>query len=155
MQRRVFQVIVAAFTLVFLAPRPSLAEWVSWYQFGTEGSYVHETAHLIFAAALIFFIYETYHADLQKFRGFRYLAWAWALLAWWNLDAVVGHWGEWTLENPVIIGQGFGRQILMDNFQTWLFYIGKIDHFVLLLPAFYLLYKGLKILDQQTGAERP
>ena len=51
MRRRVVQVFVAAFTLIFLAPRPSQAQWSSWYEFGTEGSYVHETAHLLFAAA--------------------------------------------------------------------------------------------------------
>ncbi len=153
MRRHVVQVIVAAFALVFLAPRPSLAEWVSWYQFGTEGSYVHETAHLLLAAALIFFIYQTYHSALQKFRGFRYLMWAWVFLTWWNLDAIIGHWAEWTLENPVIIGQGIGRQILMSGAKTWVFYIGKIDHFVLLLPAFYLLYKGLKVLERQAGSE--
>ncbi len=44
---------------------------------------------------------------LQRFRGFRLLAWAWGLLAWWNFDAIVGHWAEWTLTNPVIMGQGF------------------------------------------------
>ena len=153
MRRRVVQVFVAAFTLILLAPRPSLAQWASWYQFGTEGSYVHETAHLLFAAALIFFIYEIFHSDLQKFRGFRYLAWAWALLAWWNLDAVVGHWAEWTLGNPVILGEGFARKILMYDTKTWMFYIGKIDHFVLLVPAFYLLYRGLQVLDRQAGGE--
>lgn len=153
MRHRAFQVFVAAFTLLFLAPRSSQAEWASWYQFGTEGSYVHQTAHLLFAAAMIFFIYEIFHSDLQKFRGFRFLAWAWGLLAWWNIDALVGHWAEWTLENPVILGKGFGREILMYDARTWIFYIGKIDHFILLVPAFYLLYRGLKVLDQQAGVE--
>ena len=69
MRRRVVQVFVAAFTLIFLAPRPSLAQWSSWYEFGTEGSYVHETAHLLFAAALIFFIYEIFHSELQQVSG--------------------------------------------------------------------------------------
>lgn len=153
MRRRVVKVFLAACTLIFLAPRSSLAQWSSWYEFGTEGSYVHETAHLLFAAALIFFIYEIFHSDLQRFRGFRYLAWAWGLLACWNLDSVVGHWAEWTLKNPVIIGEGFGRKILMYDTKTWMFYIGKIDHFVLLIPAFYLLYRGLKVLDQQAGGQ--
>lgn len=148
MRHRAVQVLVAALAFVFLAPRSSLAAWASWYQFGTEGSYVHETAHLLFAAAMIFFICQIYHTDLHKFRGFKLLVWAWALLAWWNLDAVVGHWAEWTLQSPVITGEGFSRQILMYDTHTWIFYIGKIDHFVLLLPAFYLLYKGLKVLDQ-------
>jgi hypothetical protein len=155
MRRRVAPVVVAAFALLFLVPRPALAQWYSWYAFGTEGSYVHELAHLLFAAAMIFFIHEIFHAGLQKFRGFRLLAWAWGLLAWWNLDAIVGHWAEWTLENPGITGKGFGRWVLMADLKTWIFYIGKIDHFILLLPAFYLLYRGLQILEQQAGVEGP
>ncbi len=155
MRRRVVQVFAATVTLILLAPRPSLAQWPSWYAFGTEGSYVHELAHLLFAAAMIFFIREIFHTGLQRFRGFRLLAWAWGLLAWWNLDAIVGHWAEWTLQNPVITGKGIGRQILMYDLKTWIFYIGKVDHFVLLVPAFYLLYRGLKVLDEQGRAEGP
>jgi hypothetical protein len=155
MRRRVIQVFLAASTLVFLVPRPALAQWPSWYAFGTEGSYVHELAHLLFALAMIFFIQEIFHAGLQRFRGFRLLAWAWGLLAWWNLDAIVGHWAEWTLKNPVISGEGFGRRILMTDLKTWIFYIGKIDHFILLVPAFYLLYRGLQVLERQAGVEGP
>ena len=153
MRRHPVQVLVAVFTLVFLAPRVSQAQWFSWYGFGTEGSYVHQTAHLLFAAAMIFFIYEIFHSGLHRFRGFRLLAWAWGLLALWNLDAVVGHWAEWTLENPVIFGEGIGRRILMYDVKTWIFYIGKLDHFILLVPAFYLLYWGLKVLDRQAGKD--
>ncbi len=151
MRRRLFQIGPAVVALVLLSPRLVLAQWVTWYQFGTEGSYVHETAHLLFLLAMLFFIYEIFHANLEKFRGFHLLAWAWALLALWNLDAFVGHWADWTLENPVILGQGWGRQILMDNSQTWLVYITKIDHSVLLVPAFYIFYRGLKALAQESG----
>ncbi len=153
MRRHFSRVAITTSVLFFLTPRLCLAEWFNWYEFGTEGSYVHEFAHLLFAAAMVFFIYEIYHTELQRFRGFRLLVWSWALLAWWNLDAVVGHWAEWSLKNPVIIGKGFSRQILMESSQTWIFYIGKIDHFILLVPAFYLLYRGLKVLDQQARTE--
>ncbi len=61
---------------------------------------------------------------------------------------------EWTLKNPVIVGEGFNRQIIMETVKTWIFYIGKIDHFFLLVPAFYLLYRGLKVLDQQARIEK-
>lgn len=149
MRRRLFQIGPAVLALVLLSPRLVLAQWVTWYQFGTEGSYVHETAHLLFLLAMLFFIYEIFHANLEKFRGFHLLAWAWALLALWNLDAFVGHWADWTLENPVILGQGWGRWLLMDNFHTWLVYITKIDHFVLLVPAFYIFYRGLKALAEE------
>ena len=153
MRRRLFQIGPAVLALVLLSPRLVLAQWVTWYQFGTEGSYVHETAHLLFLLSMLFFIYEIFHANLERFRGFHLLAWAWALLALWNLDAFVGHWADWTLENPVILGQGWSRQLLMDSFQTWLVYATKIDHFVLLVPAFYIFYRGLKALAQEPGGQ--
>ena len=106
MRRWLSQVCPAVFVLVLFAPRYALAQWVTWYQFGTEGSYVHEIAHLLFAFAMLFFIYEIFHAHLQMFRGFRLLVWAWAILALWNLDAFIGHWADWTLQNPVILGEG-------------------------------------------------
>jgi len=97
MRRRIFQICPAVFVLVLLSPRYGLAQWVTWHQFGTQGSYVHQIAHLLFFLSMLFFIHEIIHANLQKFRGFRLLVWAWALFALWNLDAFVGHWAAWTL----------------------------------------------------------
>jgi hypothetical protein len=79
--------------------------------------------------------------------------WAWALFALWNLDAFVGHWADWTLQNPLILGQGWDRRLVMDDFQTWLVYITKIDHSILLAPAFLMFYLGLKALVRKPGAE--
>jgi hypothetical protein len=153
MRRWITQICPAVFVLVLLAPQYALAQWVTWYQFGTQGSYVHQTAHLLLFLAMLFFIHEIYYAHLQKFRGFRLLVWAWALLALWNLDAFVGHWADWTLENPIILGQGWDRWLVMYDFRTWLVYITKIDHSILLVPAFLLFYLGLKALVRKPGAE--
>ena len=155
MRRRLYQVGSAAVVLVLLSPRVGLAQWVTWYQFGTEGSYVHETAHLLFLLSMLFFIHEIFHANLQKFRGFRLLVWAWAVLAFWNLDAFIGHFAAWTLTNPVLLGEGLSRKILMYDSNTWLFYITKIDHCLFLVPAFYLFYRGLKVLTRESQGERP
>ncbi len=149
MRRSPAQVICAVYALL-LIPGCELALNLKW---PTEGSYVHETAHLLFGAAMLFFIHEIHHAGLQKFRGFRFLVWAWGFLALWNFDAFIGHWTEWTLTNPVIIGKGFSRQLLMSDAHTWLFYITKIDHFLLLPPAFYLFYRGLKALAREARPE--
>jgi len=143
----------AVFVLVLLGPRTALGQWVTWHKFGTQGSYAHQIAHLLFALSMLFFIYEIFHAKLQKFRGFRLLAWAWAVLVLWNLDAFVGHSFDWTLENPVILGQGWDRWLLMYDFQTWMVYITKIDHVVLLVPAFLLFYLGLKALTRKPGTD--
>jgi len=102
---------------------------------------------------MLFFIHEIYYAHLQKFRGFRLLVWTWALLALWNLDAFVGHWADWTLENPIILGQGWDRHLLMYDFHTWVVYFTKIDHSLLLIPAFLMFYLGLKALVRKPGAE--
>lgn len=153
MRRRLIQWGLAVFACVLLMPGQASAQWVTWYKFGTQGSYVHQIAHLLFGFAMLFFIYEIVHAKLQKFRGFRLLVWAWALLALWNFDAFVGHWADWTMEYPVILGQGWTRQLLMYDFQAWLVYITKIDHFILLVPAFLFFYLGLRALAQKPGAE--
>jgi hypothetical protein len=152
MRRRLVRLGSTGFLLVMLMPSHALAQWVTWYSFATQGSYVHQIAHLLFGLSMLFFIQEIFHAKLQKFRGFRLLVWAWALLALWNFDAFVGHFADWTLENPVIMGQGWGRQLLMDSFHPWLVYVTKIDHFVLLVPAFLMFYLGLRALARKPGA---
>jgi hypothetical protein len=149
MRRRVVRLGSVGIALVLFWPGQALAQWVTWYNFGTQGSYVHEMAHLLFGLAMLFFIYEIVRAGLQEFPGFRLLVWAWVLFALWNFDAFVGHWAAWTLENPIIMGQGWGRRLLMSDFHTWLVYITKIDHFILLVPAFLLFYLGLRALAQK------
>jgi hypothetical protein len=149
MRRRVVRLGSIGLALVLLLPSQALAQWVTWYNFGTQGSYVHEISHLLFGLAMLFFIYEIVGAGLQQFPGFRLLAWAWVLFALWNFDAFVGHWAAWTLENPIILGQGWGRRLVMSDFHTWLVYVTKIDHFVLLVPAFLLFYLGLRAQAQK------
>ena len=144
--------VAAAFSLLLISPPPALALGLQW---PTEGSYVRQIAHLLFAASMLFFIREIYYTGLQRFGGFRFLVWSWGILALWNLNAFVGNWSEWTLSNPVIVGHGFSRQLLMSNANTWLFYLTKIDHFLLLPPAFYLFYRGLKLLAREPRPEGP
>jgi len=153
MNRRQAQIISGvSFLLLLLAPRHALA---SWFQWGTEGSYVHQMAHLLFAGAMVFFIYEMRHEGMHKFRGFRIIMWACGILALWNLDAVVGHTLEWgIMDRLVFLGHGLSKRLLMENLETWLYYLTKIDHFALLIPAFYLFYRGLKALarEAQSGS---
>ncbi len=153
--RRLHPVLLAVsafFAILLISPPPALAWSLQW---PTEGSYVRQTAHLLFTAAMLFFIREIYYAGLQRFSGFRLLIWSWGILALWNLDAFVGNWSEWTLSNPVIVGNGFSRQLVMCDPHTWLFYLTKIGYFLLLLPAFYLFYRGLKVLTHEPRPEGP
>jgi hypothetical protein len=136
--------------LLFFSPRYSLAASFNW---PTAGPYINEIAHLLFFGAMIFFIYEIRLVGLERFRGFRYLLWAWALLALWNLDAFVGHLATWTLTRPITLGEGWYLQLLMYDFHTWTVFITQINNFILLVPAFYLFYRGIKALAQISQAE--
>jgi hypothetical protein len=150
MHRRLSQVLCGLVALVFFAPRPVLAIELLWE---TQGSYVHQMAHLLFAIAMIFLIYEIRRGELRGMPGFRSLIWACALLVWWNLDATVGHALDWSLKNPVILGTGLDRRILMENAHIWAYYVTKITHFLIIIPAFYFFYRSLKIFSREEEAK--
>ena len=145
MYRRSTQVLCGPAALLFFAPKPALAFSLLWE---TQGSYAHQMAHLFFAIAMIFFIYEIKRGELRGMPGVTSLIWACGLLVWWNLDAIVGHAIDWSLHNPVILGEGSNRRLLMENWESWGFYITRITHFLLLIPAFYLFYQSLKYFSR-------
>ena len=142
---RLAQVLCGLVVLVLVTPKPGLAFFMFWE---TQGSYVHQLAHFLFAVAMIFLVIEISRGELRGQPGFRSLIWACVLLAWWNLDAIVGHALDWSLRNPIILGQGPDRWLFMENWQTWAFYITKVTHFLLLLPASYFFYRSLKRFSQ-------
>ena len=112
------------------------------------GPYVNEIAHLLFLGAMIFFIYEIRRAGLKQFRGFSFLLWAWVWLALWNLDAFVGNWAAWTCAAPPVWGDGWSSQLVMNDSRAWMVLVTQLCNFLLLVPAFYLFYRGIKALAQ-------
>jgi hypothetical protein len=150
MYRRLTQVLCGLVALVLMAPRPAHAFELLWE---TQGSYVHQMAHLFFALAMIIFIFEINRGELRGRPGFRSLMWACGLLAWWNLDAIVGHAIDWSLHNPVILDAGLDRRLLMEDWQTWAYYLTKSTHFLLTIPAFYLFYRSLKRFSRESEAK--
>lgn len=150
MKRRLALGFFAACCLLIFSPPYSLA---AGPQRPTAGPYVNEIAHLLFLGAMILFIYEIHLGGLKKFRAFRYLLWAWAFLALWNLDAFVSHWATWTLKGQGVLGEGWSSRLLMDDFHTWTAFITLLANFILMVPAFYLFYRGIKSLAQIPRAE--
>ena len=152
MYRRPAQVLWGLIIVVLGSPRPGLAFDLLWE---TQGSYVHQMAHLAFALAMVFLIYEIKRGELRGMPGFRSLVWGCVLLAWWNFDAIIGHALDWSLTFPIILGSGVHRRLLMENWQTWAFYITKITHFLLLPPAFYFFYRSLKRFSRGSESKSP
>jgi hypothetical protein len=152
MYRRLTQVLLGLAILVLFCPSPGLAFAFGWE---TQGSYVHQMAHFIFAVAMVFLIYEIKRGELRGMPGFRSLVWACVLLAWWNVDAIIGHTLDWTLAYPIILGKGLDRRLLMENWHTWAYFLTKVTHFLLLLPAFYFFYRSLKRFRRESESKSP
>jgi hypothetical protein len=152
MHRRVTLVFCGLVALVFLAPAPGLAFNLVWE---SQGSYVHQMAHLLFGLAMLLFIFEIHRGELRNVPGVACLVWACGLLVWWNLDAIFGHAVDWSLKNPVILGEGWQRRLLMEDWQTWAFYLTKTTHFLILIPAFYFFYRFLKRFSPESETKAP
>lgn len=146
MRRLSLMACLTGLILVLCQPRGALA-FISHGH--PEGLYVHQLAHLLFAGALIFLVYRMHAEGLQKKSGFRVLTWSCAWLVLWNLDTFVGHWAEVLLSAQAFIGRAgdFSQRLLMSGPVAWVYYLAKLDH-LLLVPGFYLLYRGLKNLER-------
>lgn len=145
------QVVLGTLVVLLCSPASGLAALFDW---GTEGSYVHQMAHMLFFGAMLFFIREMHRGGLQVASGFRCLIWVCWILALWNLDALIGHTIDWSLRNPLILGEGLNRRLVMENAHTWVFYFHRLNHFLLPPLAFYLLYRGLRTLAQEAQARQ-
>lgn len=119
-----------------------------------EGLYVHQMAHVLFAGAMLFFIFLVKRRGLQKITGFRLLAWACGLLLLWNLDAFLGHLAEMYLSPQAFLGPAgnLSQRLCMSGLESWVYYFAKMDHLIL-VPAFYLLYRGLNALARTPEIE--
>jgi hypothetical protein len=143
MKQRLPLIISAAVSLLLFFPGDLWAAGALWPQ---AGPYVIEIAHLLFLGAMIFFISEIHFADLKQFLGFRYLFWAWVLLALWNVVAFVGRLAAWSLREPFLAGVGLSLQLRIADAPSCIVFITQIMNFILLVPAFYLLYRGISAL---------
>jgi hypothetical protein len=111
-----------------------------------EGLYVHQIAHILFAGAMMFLLY---YLRKEQLPGLWWFTWAGILFILWNLNALVGHTAEVYVETKDFLGTPahLSRRLLMSGPVTWTYYITKLDHLIL-LPAFILMYLGIKALAQ-------
>lgn len=152
MARRFILLWLAIPALILAFPRPS---WALITHGHPEGLYVHQVAHLLFAGAMIFLIYMMKREGLHQVPGFRTLLWASLFFIWWNIGAFVGHVAEVLLSEQAFAGQptDFSQRLRMADLTAWVYYLAKMDHLIL-VPAFYLFYRGLKVLTlKASGGE--
>jgi hypothetical protein len=107
-------------------------------------------AHLLFALAMLFLLY---HLRKEGLPGLRLFTWAGILFVLWNFNAFVGHTAEVYVEPQDFLGAPahLSRRLLMSGAACWTYYVAKLDHLIL-VPAFILLYFGLRALERAPGA---
>ena len=153
MNRSVNQIWLGVIAFIIFDPRPTLALQIHG---PPEGLYVHQLAHVLFAAALLFLIWQVKYERLTGLPGFRQLWWACGLFVLWNVIAFLGHWSEELLLPLDFQGQpgNLSQRLIMFRFSAWIYYVTKLDHLIL-VPAFFLLWRGLKALLSNTPEETP
>jgi hypothetical protein len=112
----------------------------------SEGLYVHQIAHLFFAAAMGLLLYWLRERQLVQQRGWRLIQVAAFFFILWNLDAFVVHILDDHSDLFATIDQGTWRESIQFDrnieLLALLYYIGKMDH-LWCAPAMILLYLGL------------
>ena len=115
-----------------------------------EGFFIRQFSYLFFLFAMLFFFYELKAENLRQKPGFRFLALASGFFALWNLDCFVGQAVALSLGPPVILEPAgiFSQKLVMTGPWVWVYYMTKLDH-LLLVPAFLLLYFGIRALARR------
>lgn len=153
MDRSVNRIWLGVLVFIIFDPRPTLALQTHG---PPEGLYVHQLAHFFFAAALLFLIWQIKYEGLKGLPGFRQIRWACGLFVLWNVVAFVGHWSEVLLIPQALLGQqgDLSQSLIMSRFSAWIYYLTRLDHLVL-VPAFFLLWRGLRALLAKRPREAP
>ncbi len=110
-----------------------------------EGIYVHQMAHDLFAAAMIFLIYTLHRHPLVRCPGWKYLKISLFFFLLWNINALTVHSLSLHLPEHAITGTNLLNQRLQGplTWERWLYYITRNDH-LLCVPAMWFMMRFLK-----------
>jgi|WetSurMetagenome_2_1015567.scaffolds.fasta_scaffold07021_2 hypothetical protein len=115
----------------------------------SEGLYVHQIAHLFFAAAMAILLYWLRERQLVRQRGWRLIQLGACFFILWNLDAFAVHILDGRGDLFTRIDRGTWHESIQfdPNLELLavLYYLGKMDH-LWCAPGMILLYFGLRSL---------
>jgi len=120
----------------------------------TESIYVHQLAHLFYAAALGYLFWDVGRNAFSG-KGWRYLQIFCILMIFWNLVAFSGHWlGLHIADSDIVHPAGyFSSQITGPLSVIKLIYFSAtLDH-LLSVPALFFLFLSLRSLYHSSGLE--
>lgn len=112
-----------------------------------EGIYVHQLAHLFFAAALGYLFWDIGRNAFPG-KGWRYLQFFCVLMILWNILAFSGHWlGFHIADSDIIQTSGYFSSQIMGPISgiKLIYFCATLDH-LLSVPALFFLFLSLRSL---------
>ncbi len=147
----VFQVWLLACIYVIL---PADA-WALQAHGAPEGLFVHQMSHIFVALAMAYWFWDIRRSSFQG-KGWRYLQVFCVLMLAWNIMALTGHAVSVSLDAEHIskaTGYLSSRLVGPMDLQKTIFYITRLDHFVI-VPALFFLFLGVRSLYKDVEAQQ-
>ena len=141
----------------FLIPENA---WALQSHGAPEGLYVHQMAHIFVSLAMTYWFWDIRRSSFAG-KGWKYLQVFCVLMLAWNILAFTGHTVAINL-NAEHISSAAGylnsRIVGPITLQKSIFYITKVDHF-LLVPALFFLFIGVRslykdVLEEESREEK-
>jgi len=119
--------------------------WALQSHSAPEGIYVHQMAHVLFLAALVYLSWHIRRSQNLNNKGWKYLHIFCVLMVLWNVLAFSGHEAlEHLTENDLVDKDTWKEQLVAPiTFAKGLYYVTKMDHF-LMVPALFALVASLR-----------
>ncbi len=117
--------------------------WAVQAHGGAEGLVSHQLAHLLLIVGMAYLLFPLHRLKLKKKGWCEFRVFLWLLILW-NLLTFAGHWlNELISADKFIRISGKISAFRIENFSDGMFYLSRLDHF-LLLPALLCLLLALR-----------
>jgi hypothetical protein len=119
-----------------------------------ESIYVHQLAHIFYAAALGYLFWDIGRNAFPG-KGWRYLQLFCILMIFWNLLTFSGHWlGFYIAETDMGHSTGYFATQLLGPLSSikLIYFCASLDH-LLSVPALFFLFMSLRSLYRSSGRE--
>ncbi len=116
-----------------------------------EGYFVHQIAHLVFMAAMVFMIAVLKKPVTERVKGWHSVRWAAIFFLLWNIDTFSAH----VAERGMGLGTAYkqGSVIYLRDIPAGVYYYGSLAEYFFLVPAFVFLAVGLYRLKKYLREE--
>jgi hypothetical protein len=116
-----------------------------------EGFFVHQLAHLIFIASMVFMMHVLKKPTVSRVKGWRSIRWAALFFLLWNADAFIAHIARREMDQAG--GYIQGSVIYLKDLPANTYYYLSLMEYFFLVPAFIFLAMGLFRLRKYLESE--